>query len=685
MVPTPRAEGIACVTGGAIYTAERRPKGRLHAVLVESGVPTGRVTKVLDEEARKASGVRLILTHLNMPRLHPLSGTGPGSATESRQPLQDDRIVHQGQHLALVVADTLERAQHAASLLRFEIVRGEFDVGLRFDDPRAVTPPPGAGERKTRVVRGDFAAALAASEARHEAVYTTPTEHHNPMETVATVAEWRGDALHLFETSRQIKNQQSMVALSLGLPKESVRIECPRAGGAFGAKGFFYGHILMVAVAARVLGRPVALATTRRQMFGSQGHRPRTIQRFALGASKDGRLKATLHHIVNDSATISGFVEPCGLTTQKLYATDALDIAHRFVPVHLPAPIYMRGPGEAPGPFAQESAMDELAEALGIDPVELRLRNDARFDADVGKPWSIRHLRECFEQASARFGWAARRPKPRSMRDGHELVGYGCAGVAYRAGMAKTTVRATIGRDGVATFRASASEVGQGVDTVMAQVAADVLGLPLERVRFLSGDSDSPQAPGAGGSVTTASVGNAVVAAAAALKAEIARGGHEAEATHDPKLDESPYAFHSWGAVFTEVRVDEDLGTVRCRRVVGVYDVGRALNPRLVRSQLQGGIVWAVGMALQEHTVVDPRLGVYVNRDFAEYHVPVSADIPEIDVSWLDIPDPHFGALGAHGVGEVGIAGAPAAIANAVYHATGRRVRDLPITLDRLL
>ena len=681
----PRVEGVARVTGRALYTAERHPKGRLHAVLVESDAPCGRIVKVHDAEARKAPGVRLVLTHLNMPKLRPLPGTGPGSLNESRQPLEDDRIVHQGQHLGLVVADTLERAQYAAFQLRFDVEPGPFDLSLALDDPRATTPPSGEGDRKNPVLRGDVAAAFDSADRKHDAVYTTPTEHHNPMETVATVAEWQDGTLHIYETSRQIKNMQRMVAASFGLPEDRVRIEAERVGGSFGAKGFQYGHMLLAATAARMLGRPVSLVTTRRQMFGSLGHRPRTVQRVALGASIDGKLKATRHLSVSDTSTVSGYLEPCTLTTRKLYATETLEAAQRYVPLNLPSACPMRGPGEVPGPFALESAMDELAEALGIDPVALRLRNDSMADADSGKPWSMRRFRECFEQASTKFGWSKRDPKPRSMRVGDELVGYGCAGVAYRAGMSKTTVRATMGRDGVATFRAAASDVGQGVDTVMAQAAADALGMPLSKVRFLSGDSSFPPAPGAGGSQTTASVGNAVVAAAKALKEAIAKGGTEAEATNDPKLEESPYAFHSWGAVFAEVRVDEELGTVRCRRFVGVYDIGRALNPRLVRSQLQGGVVWAIGMALQEHTFIDPKLGIYVNRDLAEYHVPVNADVPEIDVDWLDVPDPHFGTLGARGVGEVGIAGAPAAIANAVYHATGRRVRDLPITLDKLL
>ena len=691
----PRTDAVERVTGRTVYTADYRPKERLHGVLVESGVPSGRVTRVHDEAARAAPGVRLVLTQTNMPRLNPLPSTGPGGMDESRQPLQDDRIVHHGQHLGLVVADTLERAQYAASLLRFDVEPAPFDVEFSLDDARAVLPPGQAGaegDRKNPVRRGDAAAAFAAVERKHDAIYTTPTEHHNPMETIATTAEWRGDSLHLYETSRQIKNMQGAVAKSFGLPEEKVRIEAERVGGAFGSKGFLYGHMLLTATAARMLGRPVSTVTTRRQMFGSVGHRPRTVQRVALGASADGRLKATRHLTVSDTSTVSGYLEPCALTTRKLYATDTLETVQWYVPLELPSSCPMRAPGEAPGPFALESAMDELAQALGIDPVELRLRNDSPVDLDSGKPWSIRHLRECFERASARFGWAERDPKPRSMRDGHELIGWGCAGVAYRAGMSKATVAASLGRDGVAEFRASGSDVGQGALTAMSQVAADATGLPLSRVRVLLGDSAFPPAPGAGGSVSAASVGNGIVAAAAALKRAAgtddltrARGPLKAEGTQDFKPDDRPFAFHSWGAVFAEVAVDEALGMVRCRRIVGVYDVGRVLNERLVRSQLTGGIVWAIGMALQEHTAIDPKLGIYANRDLAEYHVPVNLDVPEIDVSWLGIPDPHFGPLGAHGVGEVGIAGTPAAIANAVHHATGVRVRDLPITLDKLL
>ena len=452
-----------------------------------------------------------------MPRLNPLPGSGPGSLAESRQPLQDDRIHHHGQWLALVVADTLERAQHAASLLHFDVTPEPFDVDLAFDDPRKVTPPTSEVDKKTTATRGDFGAAFAASAKRHEAEYTTPTEHHNPMETIATTAEWQGDALHLFETSRQVKNMQKMVAASFGLPVEKVHLEAERVGGAFGSKGFLYGHMLMTAVAARMLGRPVSTVTTRRQMFASVGHRPRTVQRMALGADAEGRLKATRHESVSDTSTVSGYVEACVLTTRKLYATETLETKQSYVPLALPSSCPMRAPGEAPGPFALESAMDEMALELGLDPIEFRLRNDSTMDGDSGKPWSIRHFRRCFEEGAANFGWARRDPKPRSMREGHELVGWGCAGVAYRAGMTKTTCRATM-RGGVAEFRMAGSDVGQGALTAMRQVASDATGLPIERVFVFLGDSDFPQAPGAGGSVSAASLGNGIVAAVAALK-----------------------------------------------------------------------------------------------------------------------------------------------------------------------
>lgn len=682
--PIERIDAVARVTGRAKYVAEFRPVGMLHAVFVDSDVPAGKITAVRDEMAKAAPGVRLILTHLNRPPLAPLPKGSPGG--ETRQVLQDDQILHYGQHLALVAADTFEQATYAASLLHFDIDRGSFDVTIRADDPRRLVP---GGENDTK--RGDAEAAFANALKRHEAVYTTPTEHHNPMETVATTAEWEGEKLHLFETTRNLKGLQTLLATCLQMPKENIHVQCPIVGGAFGSKGFFYGHILMTILAAKVLDRPVGLVTTRRQMFGTQGHRPRTIQQISLGANEDGNLLATRHISTNDTSTVSRFIEHCGLTTQKLYASKTLHTEHGHVPVALPGPIFMRAPGEAPGPFALESAMDELALVLGVDPVELRLRNDTAIDADTGKPWSIRNFRMCMQQAADRFGWAARNPKPRSMRAGRDLVGYGCAGVGYRANRSKSTVRATMRPDGSAIFQTAAHDVGPGTATVMAQIAADTLGVSLDKVRYVIGDSNFPPSPAAGGSQTAASVGNATVTAARALKEAVAKvekiphEGITVETGDDPHLDKDPYVYHSWGAVFAEVRVDEDLGTVRCARFVGVYDVGRVLNPRLVYSQLSGGIVWGLSMALREETLIDPRLGVYLNRDLSEYHVPVNADIPRIDVACLNIPDPHFGALGAHGVGEVGIAGTPGAIANAVYHATGKRVRDLPITLDKLL
>ena len=687
-------DGVAKVTGALRYTADIAPEGGapLHGVLVETLVPSGKIVAVRDAATNAAPGVRLVLTHRNMPRINPFPGSEAGGLIESRGPLQDDLIRHSGQWVALVVADTLERATHAASLLEFEIQREPFDVSLRLDDPRAVTPPKSELDAKGPVSMGDFGAAWEASEARIEREYRTPTEHHNPMETIATTAEWHGESLFLRETSRQVMIMQGTLAAAFGIPVAQVRLVCEHVGGAFGSKGFLYGHMVLTAAAARTLGHPVRTVTTRRQMFASVGHRPRTVQGVALGASADGRLRATRHRSVGDTSPVSGYVEACTLTTRKLYATDALETSQGFVSLALPSSCPMRGPGETPGPFALESAMDELAVELGMDPVELRLRNGSTVDSDSGKPWSQQLLRRCFEEGAARFGWAGRDPRPGTMREGRERIGWGCAAVAYRADMSKTTCRASMGKDGVAEFRMAGSDVGQGARTAMAGVAAASTGLPASRVRVLLGDSAYPPAPGAGGSSSAASLGNAIVAAAAALKRAAGtedlagfRGEAEAEATQAFDAEGADVAFHSWGAVFAEVAVDAELGSVRCRRVVGVYDVGRVLDLRRARAQLEGGIVGAVGMALTEETAVDERHGLYATRDLAEYHVPTLADAPRIDVRFLDVPDARFGALGAHGVGEVGMAGTPAAIANAVWHATGRRVRSLPITLDKIL
>jgi xanthine dehydrogenase YagR molybdenum-binding subunit len=509
-----------------------------------------------------------------------------------------------------------------------------------------------------------------------------------------------------------------------------VRIVSPFIGGAFGSKGFTWQHDLLAAVAAKVVGRPVKLVLTRHQMATLAGHRPETIQVLALGAAKDGRLTAVRHATTSTTSPLADFVEPCGTLTKHMYSCPSVAVSHRVVRVNRSSPVFTRAPGELPGTFALESAMDELAEKLGLDPVELRLKNHADRDEEKDLPWSSNHLKECYRRGAERFGWAKRAAKPRATRDGKWLVGSGMATSAYPGvrGEAKATVRLRV--DGTAVAASSGHEIGNGAYTVLAQVAADALGLPADRVKFELGDSALPFAPAAGASQTTATIGTAVINAAREVKAKLAalatadqasplfgvaadqtalRGGKlvstadetkaepvaallrragrdeiEAEgASAPPKAKE--FAVMSFGAQFCEVQVDADLGTVRVARVVGVFDPGRILSPKAARSQLVGGIVWGLGAALLEQTVYDPRTGQPVTADLADYLVPVHADVPPINVSFIDEPDYRFNPTGGRGLGELGITGIAAAVANAVYHATGKRVRRLPITCDQLL
>ena len=736
----PRVDGRLKVTGAARYAAEFKFPGLAHGALVQSTIPAGRIKDIDSASAQGAAGVLGVLTMGNMPRLAPPPAdlTGKGQPGEPHAPLQDNVVHWCGQHVALVIAETLEQARHAAALVRVEYELAEPQLHLSLALPDATEPALWAGREKLQVSRGDADRALAEAEVAVNQTYNTAVMNHNPMELVSTTAFWEGpDRLLLHDTTRWIKGIQRILAHAFGLPVEDVRVVSPFVGGAFGSKGFQWQHIMLAAAAARLVGKPVRLEFTRQEMFTTAGRRAATVQKYALGASSDGRLDALRHETITSTSPLVEYTEPAGNQSRNLYACPNLEVSHRLVRLNQPSPCPMRAPGEAPGNFAMECAMDELAYRLGLDPVELRLRNYAETDEHEGKPYSSKHLRECYELAAARFGWSRRTPEPRSMRtaDGRLLLGQGMATSAYPATQMPCQAKASFYADGTATVRTATHELGTGTYTAMTQLAAVALGLPMEKVRFELGDSLFPTAPVNGGSWLTASVGPAVRAACAALKTELAKlaaadadsplakikpddlaliGGRmvlasdpargmsigdilkragtaqiEAGGSAKPgENGEDKYAHHSFGAAFAEVTVDPDLGEVRLARFVGVYDAGRILNPQLARSQLLGGAIFGLSMALQEHSAPDPLTGRTVNANFAEYHVPVCADMPAggFDVSFLNEPDPHFGGeQGAHGIGELGIVGSVAAIANAVFHATGRRVRDLPITADKLL
>jgi xanthine dehydrogenase YagR molybdenum-binding subunit len=731
--PINRTDGWAKVSGAARYAAEHTLPGMAHAVLVTSSIPNGRVLRIEAGGAAEVPGLLLVMTHENALSLPQETRAGNLQPPVGRvlSLLQDDAVHYNNQPIGVVVADTLEHAREAAARLHieYECAPAMLDFDVARQSPH---PPEKVLGDPTDSRRGDLQAGLLAGSVRLDATYVTPCEHHNPLEPHATVAAWEGEHLTLYDSTQCIKGEQRTVAATLGMKPEQLTVLCPYTGGGFGGKGSVWSHVVLAAMAARQAGRPVKLVLDRNQMFGSVGARPITEQRMRLSAMSDGRLTAASHDVLAYTSMIEDWwIEPCAFVTRMMYESPNQQTTHRLVRMNLGTPTFMRAPGEAPGSFALESAMDELAYELGIDPLELRLRNYAERDPGKRLPFSSKSLRQCYEVGARRFGWSRRNPQPRSMRDGDKLVGWGMATATYPTNRSAAEATVIIHPDGHAVARSATQDLGTGTYTVMTQVAADALGVPVDHVRFELGDSRMPEAPISGGSMTVASVSSAVLAACAALRLKLieiaaadplsplhgampgevgaedgwlyllrepgrrermssivkrhGQGAVEVTAGAAPGDEKRKYSMHAFGAVFALVHVDEALCEVRVPRVVGVYGVGKLLNQKTGYSQLTGGIVWGIGMALHEETLIDRRAGRAVNGNLAEYHVPVNADIGSIDVQVLDEDDPHVNPLGAKGIGEIGITGVAAAIANAVYHATGKRVRDLPITLDKLL
>jgi xanthine dehydrogenase YagR molybdenum-binding subunit len=729
-----RVEGKLKVTGKAAYPSETAVANVAHAVIVSSTIGLGRLTGMDVAAAERSPGVLAVLTPRNAPRL-------PGATKKQEdndrrlQLLQDDAIAYNDQPIALVVADTLENARRGASLVRPAYEEHRPAVQLGAPPPQDYAPRPGGGSTNsspTDSSKGDPEKGRAAAAARVDATYTTPFENHNPMEPHGTIAVWQGnDRLTVYDSTQGIFSVRKKLAAVFGLEPEQVRVISLYVGGGFGCKGSPWSHIPLAAMAARVVGRPVKLVLSRHQMFSLVGFRPTTRQRLRLAADGHGRLTAIEHDLGSVTSRYDEFVEWSARPSRMLYACPNIRTTHRLTRLDISTPTFMRAPGESTGNFALESAMDELSYALEVDPLELRLRNYAENSPDGGKPWGSKALRACYQQAAARFGWQQRRPAVRAMRDGHQLIGWGMATACYPAQVGEAKARARIRADGSAVVQSGSQDIGTGTYTIMTQLAADALALPVHRVRFELGDTSYPETPVSGGSKTAATVGSAVNGAALALRTRLAElavadqhsplhglqagelealdgalvargtpgrrdpygeivrrsGQPEVVVEYESKVkdDRKKFAHYAFGAQFAEVRVDEDLGQVQVSRMVSAFAAGRILNAKTARSQLIGGIVWGIGMALMEQTVRDPRNGRVMSRDLADYHVPVNRDVPAIDVIMVEEHDPHVNDIGVKGVGEIGITGAPAAIASAVYHATGKRVRDLPITLDKLL
>ena len=725
--PIDRQDGRLKVTGEARYAAEFDVEGVTHAVLVQSTIAAGSVVAFETAAAEKMPGVISVITQHNAGKLNQKAGA---KQSVDHPLLQDGRITYNGQHVAVVIADTFERATAAASAVRMRY-KAENSTNVMTEDSlgQAYTPKNFRnGERSPDSRRGNPDEAFQNAPVKLDLSYETPVEHHNPMEPHATIAAWQGTRLAVWTATQGISGVQSTLAAAFGLPPEDVTVICPYVGGGFGCKGNTWPPALIAALAARTVQRPVKLVVTRQQMFTSNGYRPKTIQKIKLAAESDGKLVAIRHDgftQMSDPA-LGEFAEPVALATEMLYACENVAVTHRLVPVNQGLPTYMRAPGESSGMFALESAMDELAYALKMDPLALRLKNYADTDEHEKLPYASKALRECYKQAAERFGWDRRNSQPGSMRDGHVLIGWGMATSTYPTNRSAAQAIIRLNRDGTAIVRSGTQDLGTGTYTIMAQVAADALQVDIRHVSAQLGDSRMPHAPVSGGSSTAASIVPAVEAAAQAARSKLAtmaavhpafgsvspsdihfdnfilRSGNKTlplpelmdrlgvehidfAGSAAPGEAAKKASRHAFGAQFVEVRVDPDFGTIRVSRIVSAFDVGRLLNAKTGRSQLLGGIVFGTGMALQEETLVDVASGRIANANIAEYLVPVNADIPDIDVIAINAPDNVTGALGAKGIGELPMVGVAPAIANAVFHATGKRIRKLPVRVEDVL
>ncbi|HWF95618.1 MAG TPA: xanthine dehydrogenase family protein molybdopterin-binding subunit [Xanthobacteraceae bacterium] len=729
--PLTRRDGILKVTGAARFAADHHPPGMLYAVLAVSSIARGRIA-FLDVEAAKAHvGVVEVLTPANKPVLAQDPDEKSNPFMFRLDLLQNDRVRYANQPIAVVIAQTLEAATEGAALLSPRYDTEPARVGL--DAAESFMPPSVGVGNLPEEHRGDVEAGLAAASKQIEVTYETAPQFHNAMEPHAIVATWDGDTLSIDTPSQGLAMAQVRLAGLFGMPPNKIHIRSPFLGGGFGSKGFISGPQVLGIMAARAVGKPVKLVLRREQMFGPVGHRAPTRQTLRLGADNDGKLTALDHRTKTTSSTFDDFFEPASGASHTLYASPAISTSYEAVRVDTGTPLFMRAPGEATGSIALESAIDEMALACGMDPLAFRLENYAEVDPMSGKPFSSKALRDCYTQGAARFGWARRPTAPRQMydRDGL-LVGWGVGTATFPALMFQAQAKAALRRDGSGVMEIGAHDMGQGAWTALAQIAADGLGLDIDQVEFRSGTSDLPDAGIAGGSAHTATAGMAihnagadVVARLADLAANdersplfgsgnagvIARGGRlsrrddesrgesyadilgraglaqiegQGSSAADPAA-QSSYAMFAHGAVFAEVKVDPDLGQMRVTRVVGAFAAGRIINPRMVRSQLYGGMIWGVSFALHERAVMDPRSGRPMNPNLGEYHIPVNADVPSIEAILVEEYDPHVNALGIKGVGEIGITGTAGAVANAVWHATGVRVRKFPITLDRLI
>ncbi|WP_181295903.1 xanthine dehydrogenase family protein molybdopterin-binding subunit [Pseudomonas sp. Q2-TVG4-2] len=724
--PIDRVDGPLKVTGKAQYAAEFQVPGLLYGSVVNSSIARGRILSIDASAAEAVPGVELVLTHQNRPPIasydEPYEDDDAAEGSPFR-PLFNDRILYSGQPVALVVAVNLELARYAGSLVRVEYEREPHRTDLLSEletmHKAPVELPP---------ARGNADAALRGAMLRLDLEYTTPVEHHNPMEPHASTVHYFPEGnLEVYDKTQGVQNCMRYLENVFGM-EGRIRVISPFVGGAFGSGLRPQYQLPLAVMAALKLQRSVRVALKRQQMF-TFGYRPRSLQRISLGAAPNGQLEALTHQAIGQTSSFEDFTEHEVEWSGMLYRCPNVRLDYQLVPLDVYTPLDMRAPGAAIGVYALECAMDELAYAAAVDPLALRLTNYAERNGNEDKPYSSKELRQCYEQGAERFGWSRRSMGPRSMRDGNQLIGWGMATGVWEAIQMPASAKACMGPDGRLVVSSATADIGTGTYTVMTQIAAEAMGLPLERVEFRLGDSNLSQAPLEGGSATVSSVGSAVQQACEGLRQKIldaaqqspvspftgaklddvefvegqmrlkaspahsveieqivaVSGVLEAEVSVKPGEKRNAYSTATHSAVFIEVRVDETLGTVKVTRAVSAVAAGRVVNPKTAGNQIAGGVVWGIGQALHEETMIDHNLGRYMNHNLAEYHLPVNADIGEIDVIFVEEKDEIVNALGSKGVGEIGIVGVAAAVANAIYHATGKRVRDLPITMDKLL
>ncbi|HEY9003996.1 MAG TPA: xanthine dehydrogenase family protein molybdopterin-binding subunit [Mucilaginibacter sp.] len=764
-LPIDRVDGKLKVTGAATYAAEFPVKNLAHGVCISSTITKGRIKSIDTRKAEKMPGVIGVMTYQNAMQLHFPSGSDGKFAEKDLLPLQSDRVFYGGQHIAVVVAESFEQAEHAAALVKIEYEIQPAAIGLEKNIHTAYKPAAGLGGQETQVKRGEFETGFNSAAVKTDETYTTPVYHHNAMEPHATIAAWDGDKLTVYDATQSVMGVKSLLTSILGIPAEKVQVYALYIGGGFGSKGFTWPNTLLAPMAAKQFNRPVKIVLARQQMFSTAGRRTQTVQRISLGADQSGKLTAVKHATTAETSFVDEFVEPAGIATTMIYSCPNLEVSHEIVRLNRGTPCPTRAPGEAPGTYALEVAMDELANKLKMDPIQFRMVNYAETDEHKKKPFSEKSLKECYQKGADAIGWNNRKAEPGTLKENGYLVGYGMATATYPANRSASSAKATIFADGHAEILCGTQDIGTGTYTVMTQVAADAFALPVDKVKVKLGNSSYPKGAQSGGSQVSASVGPPIRAAALGAVAKLIDlaiadqssplHGHKAEdivaengsihlkdnankgesysailnrkgldkleaeaktnvstrqqgpptpavpgspeakieeesktnaaVQEDEKTDRKGHSFHSFGAQFAKVLVDPDLGTVKIDKLVAIMDIGKVMNLKTATNQIMGGMIFGIGMALMENTQYDSNNGRVVTRDLAQYLVPVHADIPEIEVQFIDKPDPYISPIGARGIGEIGITGITAAIANAIYNATGKRVRDLPITPDKLI